>query len=562
MIKKLIVGLALLAGTAAFGQAGFLSDRAEGYGSGRSITALPGAVITLCVDSACQQSAPMFTDQTMLSTNQVSNVSADTFGNFSFYATPGFYYCQVAAVNYTTYIYPCLVNSISAGGTNGAPSTGSGSTVRQNNPTINSPIITNGATVDTLNLSGNANIGTSSMFLSPITGNIDLFGKITLSGGTGSYTFQGTYSTAPVCQVIDPANHTLAFTTTTTTLSITGGTGSDVVNYHCLGSSVAIPMVITTATPLPQATHGVAYSTQLTVSGGVPPYSWTVPATTIPGGAIDVLDYLVMPLPDRNNFHMVSSANTPKYFHLDAGLLWWIKGPTGNPWDGLTVSATCVSQWFTENIWSNASSYKMYDTPICLYPRYFVPGTNITTSTAGPNKYKTTTNCGVDNLAEIDNQDVQGNIQGPFTDITWRTTYGGDIPDNTAYLLLSKYTKGTGGVYQSREQYWAVLGYGQVRWCPATWNGTIYVNGTCSISTTKVAGGSPVPNFACKVPTIPVTNNLPAGVLTTTGPSLNLDNVLGKITGTPLTAGNKTVTVQVEDAAGNIAQKTVVVPVN
>lgn len=65
--------------------------------------------------------------------------------------------------------------------------------------------------------------------------NTDLDGQLTLSGGTASYTFTGTYTSAPICIATNTSAATaLQVTVTTTTLTVTGS-GTDVVNYICHG---------------------------------------------------------------------------------------------------------------------------------------------------------------------------------------------------------------------------------------------------------------------------------------------------------------------------------------
>jgi hypothetical protein len=65
--------------------------------------------------------------------------------------------------------------------------------------------------------------------------NTDLDGKLTLSSGTASYTFTGTYTSAPICTANDTtALNPVQVSATATTLTLTG-TGTDVINYICMG---------------------------------------------------------------------------------------------------------------------------------------------------------------------------------------------------------------------------------------------------------------------------------------------------------------------------------------
>jgi hypothetical protein len=102
-----------------------------------------------------------------------------------------------------------------------------------------SPIIANGAltwTSDGLNGTGwhipvvnTANLRTGTSL------NSDTAGQIVLSGGQGGYTFLGTYASPPICTVSDTSTKsTVMISTTNTGFSITG-TGSDTINYICVG---------------------------------------------------------------------------------------------------------------------------------------------------------------------------------------------------------------------------------------------------------------------------------------------------------------------------------------
>jgi hypothetical protein len=76
--------------------------------------------------------------------------------------------------------------------------------------------------------------GSAGVILASTTSsNTDGVGRLTLSGGTASYAFTGTYVTRPVCV---PSDETTAggakIVTTTTGFTITGGT-SDVVGWIC-----------------------------------------------------------------------------------------------------------------------------------------------------------------------------------------------------------------------------------------------------------------------------------------------------------------------------------------
>src|SRR4029077_17544602 len=117
------------------------------------------------------------------------------------------------------------------------------------------------------------------------------------------------------------------------------------------------------------------------------------------------------------------------------------------------------------NCFNDTQAYKLYTTPVALWPVWHIPGADDVVYTPGPNKYTPTVNCGADAQAQIDNQGVRGELTGPFTDITWSTTFGGNIPDNTPYLLAQKWLHCTANNIANcttEEDYWLVKGYGQV----------------------------------------------------------------------------------------------------
>jgi hypothetical protein len=65
--------------------------------------------------------------------------------------------------------------------------------------------------------------------------NTDLAGRLTLAGGTQTYTFTGTYSNPPVCVASDTTAIAAVQVSTTTTVLTVNGPGTDVVSYICIG---------------------------------------------------------------------------------------------------------------------------------------------------------------------------------------------------------------------------------------------------------------------------------------------------------------------------------------
>ena len=374
-------------------------------------------------------------------------------------------------------------------------------------------------------------------------------------GGFGAISWTVSAGALPTGLTLNTATGVISGTPTTdgtasfTVMATDSCTTAQVVTQD-LTITIVSQLTITTLSPLPTATQGTPYTITLNANGGTTPYQWTVPSMPVPVGAIDVLDYAVMKLPDRKSFHL--SGDAVKYFALDAGLVWWIKGASGGPWDGEMYDADHIYQWFTENVFSNFSSYKKYRNPVALWPRYFVAGSDIVTYTPGPNLYDITTNCGVDALAPIDNLGVRGELTGPFTE-----NAGGSI-GTVSYLLASKWLKCTANdplACQNREQYKLALGIGQYWWQSSHLSGGVYVVDQTSLNNNKVAGGSPTPNFACGVPNLPVTGAPPPGVTIAQHPQMNLASDTGVLSGTPSQSGTYSIPVQVEDATGTITQK-------
>jgi hypothetical protein len=68
-----------------------------------------------------------------------------------------------------------------------------------------------------------------------VSANTDFAGQLTLASGSVSYGFTGTYTSAPICTANDTtAVNAVKVSATTTALTLTG-TGSDVINYICVG---------------------------------------------------------------------------------------------------------------------------------------------------------------------------------------------------------------------------------------------------------------------------------------------------------------------------------------
>jgi alpha-tubulin suppressor-like RCC1 family protein/Leucine-rich repeat (LRR) protein len=110
---------------------------------------------------------------------------------------------------------------------------------------------------------------------------------LTASGGTGPYTFTVPPNTLPTGLSLDPsgaltgtptANGSFTFTVTATDSTSAAGTQSYTV---VIGAG---PTITISPATLPSGTVGVSYSQTLTASGGTGPYTFTVPANTLPTG--------------------------------------------------------------------------------------------------------------------------------------------------------------------------------------------------------------------------------------------------------------------------------------
>ncbi len=347
--------------------------------------------------------------------------------------------------------------------------------------------------------------------------------------------------------------------------------------------TVGNALVITSTSPLPNGTVGQPYSDQIVAQGGVPPYTWSVPSGSVPAGAIDLLDFLRMRLPDSTTSHMAGTV-TPggtaasTYSVLQAGTLWNIKSGSGNPWDIRYYDDKFIYFEFTENNDSDQQAacqlagyascfvdpfaYKQVLNVRQFAPRYFVlGGPDVVINLPGPNMGLKTTNCGADNQAPRD----LGNLVLVIHDAGTGTNYGGSV--GSAHTVTISYYQGLNSVtppYQSGllETYYFAYPFGRFQHTQASWNGTSYAISQTTLVNNKVSGGAPTPNFACGIPPVPVSNTLPLGTKLTSGPSLDLNASTGILSGTPVQSGTSAFTIQVEDSVGTIAQAPFTLAVN
>jgi hypothetical protein len=215
----------------------------------------------------------------------------------------------------------------------------------------------------------------------------------------------------------------------------------------------------------------------------------------------DILDWLLKS--DRTTNH-ISGTGNPGYTWLDAdGLkLWLIKGSGGFPWDIYPYDGDYVYRWITENLFTNASSYKrslntntgtIIPSGVPALPRYFVTSGTYNIFTPQPNNGLITGNCETDSPTTHDIKDVLNILQAsPVT-----TNWGGDV-GTVPTIEWDYYFGGSGGIYQSWEQAFLVKGWGRVSWQPFVLQNGVYVaTSPATLHNINTAGGAPTPVFPC-----------------------------------------------------------------
>jgi hypothetical protein len=392
--------------------------------------------------------------------------------------------------------------------------------------------------------------------------------RATFAAVSGQSTLTCSTATPPTLVSISVTPKTPTITVGSTLNFLGTGTYSDnsTQNVTSLGTWSSSNTAIATV-QLTDCVVGVACSKTLTGTGSTP-YTWTVPATAAPNGAVDMLDWALMPLPDRNNFCMTGGA-TPKCSVQNGGMFWWVKSFSGWAADMQLYDGNFVYEYATEN--NDASqqaacqaagfsscfldpfAYKMAVNLSPAFPRYFVPGSTVTLRTpsvlqAGSqvNPFIRTTNCGADNQPLVYLGNKKFVTTGPFTDIDF-----GGVVGQIPYIENDYYYSGdVNGVYVNLEKRFFAKPYGWVRFELWQLVGGVYVFQSGSTNNIKTAHAAVTPNFGCGVPPLPQSGVLPLGTKLTASPSLNLKDSTGVISGTPATSGTYPFTVQQEDAAG------------
>jgi hypothetical protein len=220
---------------------------------------------------------------------------------------------------------------------------------------------------------------------------------------------------------------------------------------------------------------------------------------------IDILGYM---LPDQawaleNHLETSGAAPLPLYTIVSGKMLWDLKGAGGFPWDGNSFDEQYIYQSITENIWTNASSFKMFASKtwpnanggVVWAPRYFTPGASNPPIVTADSTYRTYSACGAFTTSTLGGP-VATQIEGPY-DID----FGGTIGTQSA--IVQKYFWGWGvSGYANMEVNYFVIGLGHVQWELHTLVKGVYILQQISAFNSAVEGGVPALMFPCGVPVI------------------------------------------------------------
>ena len=214
---------------------------------------------------------------------------------------------------------------------------------------------------------------------------------------------------------------------------------------------------------------------------------------------IDILTYM---LPDEAwalEFHLATSGANPLplYTAVNGKMIWDMKGEGGSPWDGNSFDEQYIYQSITENVWTNASSFKIFASKswpngnggIVWAPRYFTPGALNLPIVTADSTYRTYSACGTFTTANLGGS-VSTQIEGPY-----EINFGGSL--GTQLSLVQKYFWGT-----TMEVNYYVQSFGHVQWQAYSLAGGVYTLQQTSAFNLQVAGGVPSLNFPCTVPII------------------------------------------------------------
>jgi hypothetical protein len=120
-----------------------------------------------------------------------------------------------------------------------------------------------------------------------ITGRVNGDGTVTVWGVTSTISANGDQGADPnrLVAITDVlANTTAAGAGNEVFTTIRSAGYGEVLRGVAFTPGTLAPLYISSASPLPQGTAGVAYSRTLTAGGGTPPYTWSMASGTLPAG--------------------------------------------------------------------------------------------------------------------------------------------------------------------------------------------------------------------------------------------------------------------------------------
>ncbi len=212
-----------------------------------------------------------------------------------------------------------------------------------------------------------------------------------------------------------------------------------------------------------------------------------------PAGQYDMLDWATLDPDLAADHHLEGNAN-PLYTYIDKDKFYWMKGPSGYPWDIQLVDDKNIYLWVTEQEWGDPDTFKKshHNTNMPLMSRCASggqPGSSVTSSDTTFEIVHKCNNGDLDNLGSMVNE-----VWGPN-----KMSFGGDIPDNTDTLILTyryncdrKFNR-----CDDREQFYLTQRYGLVRWDHSKWKDAAYSQDNFTVYNRVVHGGAPAPEFPC-----------------------------------------------------------------
>jgi hypothetical protein len=121
------------------------------------------------------------------------------------------------------------------------------------------------------------------------TGGTTYTAKLAATGGIKPYTWSVTQGSLPAGLTLVPATGLIngrpsASGTSNFTVTATDSENPAVTATAAESITVSVPQLLVTSTALPTATAGVAYSAKLAATGGIKPYTWSIPSGSLPAG--------------------------------------------------------------------------------------------------------------------------------------------------------------------------------------------------------------------------------------------------------------------------------------